>query len=175
MSGAAASAALALALAPALSLSANNPLYGAAGIRSSARPDLAPRDAYRARAIPGFSYYRSVEAELARETRSPGARPRVLLFSECLGALLPSSDWVCGSPVDQGVAAYDDPRGAEAALRRLGATHVSVDWDSPDLGVFGRGAVESLRAVLRRRGRAVVADGPRVLYRLEPDAGPPGP
>lgn len=156
---AAAAAVLVLGLKPVLSLSANNELFGALEARSSAYPDMTPQDAYRMRAIPGYGYYRAVDARLA------GERRRVLLFSEALGGLLPHADVVWGSPVYQGLIAYDGM--LKPRLQSLRVAYVSVDWSSPDLGTYGTGVVERMRAFLDENGKPVVSDGPRVLYRLE--------
>ncbi|MDE2142154.1 MAG: hypothetical protein KGJ84_07075 [Elusimicrobia bacterium] len=158
------SAALAVGLFPAVYAGGNNQLFAVLEVRSTLRPGVPPREMYLERSLDSYTYFRAADAALA----SAGPGSRVLLFSECLSGLL-KADAVCGNPIYQGVLSYDDldgPDALRASARALGITHVSVDWESPDLPTYGPRAADLMHATLARYADRILTVGPRSLYRF---------
>lgn len=118
-----AGAAVVLGLSPLAGARASNELFGALSLRSAARPELSPREAYLSRATDHYEAYARFDGLLE------GRRAKVLLFREIRGFYLRAS-YMWGDPLNQGLIDYarlEDGRALERRLRELGVTHVLVN------------------------------------------------
>lgn len=158
-------AGLAVALGGLSAAGAGNALFPLLGLRSSARPELSPRDAYLVRTVPGYEFLR------AAGTLARGGR--VLLITENRGYYV-GGNYAFGDPSDQAdvdYAALASPAELLRALRERGFAYVAVNSDESlsarTLAMMAPRSYALIGETLRRHADVVYADGPRAIYKLK--------
>jgi len=161
----AAAAAVAFGVFPVLRSSQNNQLFPVLGLRSLARPGVAPREVYLERSLDHYRFYKDADARL-------GSGAKVLLFREIRGYYL-DADYQWGDPINQTLIAYRkiaDVASLAARLKELGVTHVLVNEGvgiyGPNEDYYDRRTLALMGMTLSRCGRPVLREGALALYEL---------